>query len=49
MIRLLALQARRDRVVLAVWVVGLALLLLVTVQAAATTYGTAGRLSRCVT
>lgn len=40
MIHLLALQARRDRVTLAVWVLGVALLLLVTVQAATVTYGT---------
>ncbi|WP_375387264.1 polyketide antibiotic transporter [uncultured Amnibacterium sp.] len=37
--RLLRLQARRDRVVLTVWVVGLAALLLVTVQAAHVEYG----------
>lgn len=41
MSRLLALQARRDRVTLAVWVVGLAVLLLVTVQAAHAEYGDA--------
>ena len=41
MIRLLALQARRDRVTLTVWVLGLALLLLVTVQAARAEYGDA--------
>ena len=41
MIRLLALQGRRDRVTLAVWVVGLAALLLVTVQAAHAEYGDA--------
>ncbi|GAA2753850.1 polyketide antibiotic transporter [Amnibacterium kyonggiense] len=41
MIRLLALQARRDRVTLAVWVLGLAVLLLVTVQASHAEYGTA--------
>jgi ABC-2 type transport system permease protein len=40
MIRLLGLQARRDRLVLAVWVLGLALLLLVTVRAASAQYGT---------
>ncbi|WP_375406662.1 polyketide antibiotic transporter [uncultured Amnibacterium sp.] len=39
--RLLALQARRDRLNLAVWVIGLAVLLLVTVQAAHATYGDA--------
>ncbi|MBW4043035.1 MAG: polyketide antibiotic transporter [Acidobacteria bacterium] len=41
MMRLLALQARRDRLTLAIWVVGLAVLLLVTVQAAHAEYGSA--------
>lgn len=41
MIRLLALQARRDRITLTAWVVGLAVLLLVTVQASHAEYGNA--------
>lgn len=46
MIRLLRLQARRDRVVLPVWVLGVALLLLASAQSVHTTYGdTTGRTS----
>lgn len=40
MIRLFLLQARRDRIVLAVWILAIALLLFVSTAAVATEYGT---------
>ncbi len=41
MIRLLRLQARRDRVILPVWVLGIAALLLASAQSVQSTYGDA--------